>query len=57
MGSMTRFSQEKLRSLYGSPEHYRKEYDASVSRLADRGVDRRRRGRRVADARAAQVSF
>jgi len=56
MGSMTRFSQEKLRSLYGSSEHYRREYDASVSRLADEGwIDEAEAAEWR--ARAAQVSF
>jgi hypothetical protein len=37
MGSMTRFSDEKLRSLYGSVAQYRKEYAAGVDRLVAEG--------------------
>lgn len=34
---MTRFSEEQLRSLYGSVEQYRKEYAAGVDRLVAEG--------------------
>jgi hypothetical protein len=37
MGSMTRFSTEKLHSLYGSPERYRASYEAGVARLLAEG--------------------
>jgi hypothetical protein len=37
MGSMTRFSADKLQTLYGSPENYRSEYEAGVARLVAEG--------------------
>jgi hypothetical protein len=37
MGSMTRFSTEKLKALYGSPEDYRAQYEAEVARLVTEG--------------------
>jgi hypothetical protein len=35
MGCMSEFPSEKLRALYGTPEHYRERFDAALQRLVD----------------------
>lgn len=56
MGCMTPFSQDKLRALYGTPENYRRRFDAALERLCEQRwiaeADRER-----ARARAAKVEF
>jgi hypothetical protein len=37
MGSMERFTADKLRNLYGEPAGYRRRYDEGVARLVDEG--------------------
>jgi hypothetical protein len=56
MGSMNRFSVDKLRTLYGSPETYRAAYEAGVARLVAEGwidEDEAQEWRR----RALKISF
>jgi hypothetical protein len=56
MGQMTRFSPDKLRALYGTPERYRERFEAALARLvAERWIapaDAERAG-----AKAAEVTF